>query len=145
MIALGPDEALTGALAGEHAAIYAYGPIGARLDGKTAVDARAAETAHRNRRDALLLRLTSDGASPPPPPASYSLPYPVTDKASALRLAVLVEERTAGLWRAALRETTGADRRMALDALTDCAVRATRFRTAAGITPLTVVYPGATP
>jgi hypothetical protein len=135
-------EALLAALAGEHAAIYAYGTIGARLDSKTAPQARAAEAAHRNRRDALLLRLTRDGVTPPPTPPAYALPFPVTNRASALRLAVQVEERTAGLWRAALAQTSGVDRRQALDALTDCAVRGTRLRRAAGTTPVTVPFPG---
>jgi hypothetical protein len=136
------SEALLGALAGEHAAIYAYGPIGARLSSRNAVEARAAERAHRDRRDALVLRLSSGEVTPPPAATAYTLPFPVTGKAAALRLAVQVEERTAALWRAALRETTGADRRLALDALTDCAVRATRFRRAAGVTPITVPFPG---
>ncbi|MEV5446989.1 DUF4439 domain-containing protein [Streptomyces sp. NPDC052644] len=42
----------------------------------------------------------------------------------------------------ALPVTTGADRTRALNALTDCAVRATRWRRSAGITPLTVPFPG---
>jgi len=135
--------ALETALAGEHAAIFAYGVIGARLDQARTGDARAAEAAHRSRRDALLLRLTAIGATPPPAQPAYALPFPVTNQPSALRLAVQVEERTAAVWRAALRETTGADRRLALDALTDCAVRATRWRRAAGIKPPIVAFPGA--
>jgi hypothetical protein len=137
-------EALVEALVGEHAAIYAYGPIGARLDRRTVPDARATEAAHRDRRDALVVRLTGGDVTPPPAAPSYALPFPVTNRASALRLAVHVEERTAALWRAALRETAGADRRLALDALTDCAVRATRFRRVAGIAPTTVPFPGKT-
>jgi len=43
------------ALAAEHAAIYAYGPIGVRLDGDLAEAAREAEEAHRQRRDALVV------------------------------------------------------------------------------------------
>jgi hypothetical protein len=134
--------ALEAALAGEHAAIFAYGTIGVRLDRDRAPAARAAEAAHRSRRDALLLRLTALGATPPPAQPSYALPFPVSSQSSALRLAVQVEERTAALWRAVLRETTGADRRQALTALTDCAVRATRWRRAAGIAPATVAFPG---
>jgi hypothetical protein len=138
-------EALAAALAGEHAAIFAYGPIGARLDRRTAAQGRAAEASHRARRDALLLRLSAAQVTPPPAAPAYALPYPVTNRATALRLAVQIEERTGGLWRAALRETTDADRRMALDALTDCAVRATRFRLAAGVRPATVPFPGRAP
>ncbi|HEU4420926.1 MAG TPA: ferritin-like domain-containing protein [Pilimelia sp.] len=136
-------EALAAALAGEHAAIFAYGVIGARLDRGRVGDARAAEAAHRNRRDTALVRLAAAGATPPPAQPAYALPFPVPDQRAALRLAVQVEERTAALWRAALRETEGADRRLALDALTDCAVRATRWRRAAGVKPLTVAFPGA--
>lgn len=135
-------DALLAALAGEHAAIYAYGPIGARLSAKTAADGRAAEAAHRNRRDALLLRLAGTQPTPPPAEPGYALPFPVTSNTTALKLAVRVEERTAGLWRAALPETAGADRKLALDALIDCAVRATRFRRSAGGTPITVPFPG---
>jgi hypothetical protein len=46
------------------------------------------------------------------------------------------------VWRAALLQTDGEDRKLSLDALIDCAVRATRARRAAGRTPATVPYPG---
>jgi len=133
---------LAAALAAEEAAIFAYGPIGVRLTGPAVNLARLAEAAHRARRDALVLRLTELGTAPTPGPASYALPFPVTDQPSALRLAVQVEERAAGLWRAALAPTTGRDRNTALAALTDCAVRATRWRVLNGITPATVPFPG---
>ena len=45
-------------------------------------------------------------------------------------------------WRAALPETTDADRSASLGALTDAAVRATRWRRLAGVTPLTMPFPG---
>ncbi|HYN97541.1 MAG TPA: ferritin-like domain-containing protein [Pilimelia sp.] len=135
-------NALSAALAGEHAAIFAYGPIGVRLDRAAAAQARAAEKAHRDRRDAVLLQLATATASPPPPAPAYALPFAVTDRAGALRLAAEVEERTAALWRAALRETTGTQRQFALDALVDCAVRATRWRRVAGASPATVPFPG---
>ncbi|WP_329108403.1 ferritin-like domain-containing protein [Micromonospora sp. NBC_01699] len=138
----GRTNGLGTALAAEHAAIFAYGPIGVRLTGPQAADARAAEAAHRTRRDALVLLLTAGGGTAPPASASYELPFPVTDPAAALRLAVEIEERTGAVWRAALATTTGAERGRALDALTDCAVRATRWRRSAGVTPATVAFPG---
>ncbi|MGC1213857.1 MAG: ferritin-like domain-containing protein [Micromonospora sp.] len=137
-----PAEALAGALAAEYAAIWAYGPIGVRLTDAARTAARAAEAAHRARRDALILQLSTGGGQVPADKAGYALPYPVTDRASALKLAVEIEERTAGFWRAALPHTTGADRNRALAALTDCALRATRWRRTAGVTPLTVPFPG---
>jgi hypothetical protein len=72
----------------------------------------------------------------------YALPAPVTDRASALRLALTIEERTAAIWAVALAETTGEDRKLALDALVDGATRATRVRRAAGVDPATVPFPG---
>ena len=130
------------ALKAEHAAIYGYGVLGAHLSGATVGLATQAEAAHRARRDALVLRLAATGATPPPAEPVYGLPAPVTDQAGALRLAVVIEERTAVVWRAALAATTDQDRRLALDALSDCAVRATRVRRAAGVTPPTVPFPG---
>jgi hypothetical protein len=138
------EQALGAALTAEYAAIFAYGPIGVRLGDAARKAAREAEAAHRGRRDELVLRLSSAGGTVPADLAGYALPYPVTDEASALRLAVEVEERTAGYWRAALAAATGAERARALAALTDCAVRATRWRRTARRTPLTVPFPGRT-
>lgn len=137
-----PAEALAQALAAEHAAIYAYGPIGVRLRGKRVGTARAAEAAHRRRRDALVVTLAAAGVAPPAAAASYELPFEVAGEEDALRLAVLVEERVAAVWRAALPATGGTTRAEALDALLDAAVRATRWRTAAEVAPATVPFPG---
>lgn len=126
----------------EYAAIYAYGAIGAHLTGAAAAAARAAENAHRARRDVLVLQLSGDGAKPPQPDPVYALPFAVTDQASALRLAVDIEDRTAAVWRSVLASTTGDQRKAALTALVDCAVRATGFRRAAGVSPATVEFPG---
>jgi len=136
------DERLVAALAAEHAAIFGYGVLGARLDAATVSLAVQAEGAHRSRRDALLLRLTGKGTNPPAAEPAYALPHPVTNQPSALRLAVVIEERTAAAWRAALLYTDDEERRLALDALIDCAVRATRLRRAAAVEPYTVPYPG---
>jgi hypothetical protein len=130
------------ALTAEHAAIFGYGVAGAHLTGAAQEAARAAETAHRARRDALVLLLAGTPTSAPPAAPAYALPFPVTDAASALRLAVHLEERTAAVWQRTLATTTGDQRRLALDGLTDCAVRATRWRKLAGISPSTVPLPG---
>ena len=58
----------------------------------------------------------------------YELPFEVTDRASALKLAVQVEDGVAQAWRAVLPATDGADRSTPLSALIDAAVRATRWR-----------------
>ncbi len=139
------DEALAAALRAEHAAIFGYGLVGARLDASTVTLAQQAEQAHRARRDTIVLRLTGRGVTAPPAESAYSLPGQVTDQAGALTLAIGIEERTAAAWRAALLAVSTDDRRIAVDALTDCAVRATRLRRAAGRTPMTVAFPGRLP
>jgi hypothetical protein len=136
------DERFADALRAEHAAIYGYGVVGAHLDGATVPLAVQAEAAHRTRRDALVIRLAARGLTPPPAEPVYALPATITDQATALRLAVLIEERTAAVWRTVLPETAGEERAAALDALTDCAVRATRLRRASGTAPVTVPFPG---
>ncbi len=133
---------MAAALVAEHAAVFGYGLVGARLDGGTLALATQAELAHRARRDVLVLRLTERGAPVPPAEPAYGVAEPVTDQAGALKLAIGIEERTAAAWRAALLSTEGDDRRTAVDALTDCAIRATRLRKAANLTPLTVPFPG---
>jgi hypothetical protein len=133
---------LADALLAEHAAIFGYGPVGAHLDDATIAIATNAEAAHRIRRDALVLRISARGGTAPAAEPAYALPTPVTDRASALELAITLEERTASAWRLVLPETTGDDRALALDALVDCAIRTARARRAAGMTPVTVTLPG---
>ena len=130
-------DALGSALAAEHAAIFGYGVVGARLTGAALAQAQQADAAHRDRRDRLIVRLTKVGIEAPAALPAYALPFPVTDPASAQRL----EERAAAIWRVALGPTTGDDRRLALDALTDCALRAARWRRATGQQPGTVPLP----
>jgi len=134
-------DALAAALAAEHAAIYGYGALGVRLSGAAVAQGQQAEAAHRARRDALLVRLSAVGVAPPAALPAYELPFPVPDLASAQKLGVYLEERTAAVWRAALRPTTGDERKLALDALTDCALRAARWRRATGQQPGTVPLP----
>lgn len=136
------DERLVAALQAEHAAIYGYGVLGPKLDAGTAGLAHNADNAHRARRDALIARLSGAGVTPPPTAASYQVPFAVTDRASALKLAVLLEDRTGAQWRLALPATAGEVRKIALDALVDCTTRAVAFRKAARMTPLVPAFPG---
>lgn len=136
-------EELAAALAGEQAAIYAYGLVGVHLVGDAELaQARAAEQAHRQRRDYLVSRLAQLKASAAPVPAGYQLPFPVTDRASALRLAIQIEDGVAQAWRPVLPVTEGTERGTALAALTEAAVRATRWRRLAAVTPATIPFPG---
>jgi ferritin-like protein len=137
------NEQLSAALAAEEAAIYAYGLVGVNLTGTGDIaEARTAEAAHRSRRDVLVSRLDQLRASTAPAPAGYELPFAVTGRAAALKLAIHVEDGVAAAWRAVLPVTTGADRSTALSALTDSAIRATRWRRLAEVTPVTLPFPG---
>ncbi|WIM95403.1 ferritin-like domain-containing protein [Actinoplanes oblitus] len=136
-------EELAGALAAEEAAIWAYGLIGVHLPDEAEQDqARACEDVHRLRRDFLVGRLAGLKASTAPTPPGYQLPFPVTDRASALKLAVHVEDGVAQAWRVVLPVTESAERVDALSALTDSAVRATKWRKLAQLSPLTLIFPG---
>ncbi|HCT78160.1 MAG TPA: DUF4439 domain-containing protein [Micromonosporaceae bacterium] len=135
-------DRLRAALAAEHAALFAYGRLGVLLDAPGKTEAHAAEVAHRARRDALIVLLDQAKASPVPADPAYALPFPIPDKPSALRLAVHVEDGVAATWRSALASTEGEARRIALEGYADAAVRATRWRKAAGVTPLTSTFPG---
>ena len=128
---------MAAALAAEEAAIYAYGIIGVKAGGAV-TEARSAEQAHRRRRDYLVGKMEQPQTSP----AGYEMPFPVTDRATALKLAVQVEDGVAQAWRPVLTVTTGADRTAALAAMTDAAVRATRWRRLAGVSPATLPFPG---
>jgi ferritin-like protein len=136
-------EQLAAALAAEEAAIYAYGVIGVHLTKSDEVSrARSADLEHRARRDALVARIDEIKASATPAPAAYQLPFDVTDRESALELAVHVEDGVAQAWRALLPVTEGDERVDALSHLTDSAVRATRWRRIAEVAPLTLAFPG---
>jgi hypothetical protein len=138
----GPQP-MAAALAAEQAAIYAYGIIGVRLtNAGDQAEARTVEQAHRVRRDYLVARMDQLKVIAPAVPAGYELPFPVTDRPSALKLAIHIEDGVAQAWRPVLPVTTAADRGTALSAMTDAAVRATRWRRLAGSTPLTLPFPG---
>ncbi|MFC7275206.1 ferritin-like domain-containing protein [Paractinoplanes rhizophilus] len=129
------NEQLAAALAAEEAAIYAYGIIGVKAGQET--EARSAEQAHRQRRDYLVTKERAQVS-----PAGYEMPFPVTGRAAALKLAVQVEDGVAQAWRPVLAVTTGAERANALAAMTDAAVRATRWRRLARMSPVTMAFPG---
>lgn len=129
-------EALQSALAAEHAAVYAYGVIGAALDGQEEQLARTAVTAHRARRDRLAVTVRDAGDRPVAAQPAYDLPVPVVDAGSARALAVTVEERLAAVWADVVAGTTGVRREGAALALQDVAVRGAAWR------GRTVAFPG---
>lgn len=85
------------ALAGEHACVYGYGVVGAHLSDDAETAARALQ-AHRGRRDDLAALIRAGGGEPEASAPTYELPQPVTDAASASKLAVLMETRLVALY-----------------------------------------------
>jgi hypothetical protein len=132
-------------LAAEHAAVFAYGVLGPRLSERDRQRATDSEAAHRETRDAAAALLSGRGSTPVPAERAYALPYPVPDAATARKLALLVEERVAATWRAAVAVTAGEARRIGVDALGAAAVRAASWRAVAKPGgPATVAFPGET-
>ncbi|OII64441.1 hypothetical protein BJP40_01975 [Streptomyces sp. CC53] len=121
-------EAAQAALSAEHAAVYGYGVVGARLDGDLRAEAAAAHAAHRARRDALDRAVRDLGGTPAAAAAAYALPFPVVDADGAVRLAAELEDRVAGVYADLVRASGGAVRRDAAGALREAAVRAVRWR-----------------
>lgn len=131
------------ALAGEHAAVYAYGVVGARLAGAGGALARAGYSAHQAARDAVAGLLRAANASPVAAQPGYLLPSPVDTPAAAIALAVLVETRLAVSYDAVIGTTDAAAlRRFAVTALTATATRAAQWRLAAHQPPYTAALPG---
>ena len=139
----GQVPALQTGLAAEHAVIWGYGVVGAHAGDALLAQVRDADEAHRTLRDEAIALVARYGGTPVATDPEYALPFPVTDRGSALRLAVHLEEGAAAAWRYAVAATDDVDvRRTALTALSDAAVRATRWRMALPTTPATVAFPG---
>ncbi|GAB2972789.1 ferritin-like domain-containing protein [Streptomyces pseudoechinosporeus] len=121
-------KAVQAALRAEHAAVYGYGVVGGKAGEERRAEAQAAYDAHRARRDALARAVRDLDGKPEPAAAAYALPFPVTDADAAVRLAVELEERVAGVYSDVVRAAGGARRRDAAQALREAAVRAARWR-----------------
>lgn len=136
------EQGLVALLADEHAAVYAYGLLGARLGVSERRRALSAYDAHRAVRDDLRAVLARRGLQGPPPAPAYEIA--VSGVTQARALAVRVEEGLAVRWRDLVATTDEAVlRRLAVQRLQECAVRAAAWRRAQRVTP-TVPFPGRT-
>ncbi|MFC6084427.1 ferritin-like domain-containing protein [Sphaerisporangium aureirubrum] len=131
-----PPAGLNKVLEAEHAAVYAYGVVGARTGGTQRSSAAAGFNAHRARRDQIRGLIMARGGTPAEAGASYELPFPVVTGADAARLAAFVEDRVT----AAYLELASVDdfslRRLAALAMQECTVRAYAWR------PAIAAFPG---
>jgi hypothetical protein len=154
----GATSALTDAwgraLDAEYEAVYGYALLGPRLAGADADTARTAQSSHEKQRDALAAAIAASGGNPPQPLAAYPDLGAPASAAEAATLAARLEDGCAAAWRfvyaaaaepdvAAAEHAKASQARVsAQQALIDCAVRATGWRLAAGITPATRAFPG---
>jgi hypothetical protein len=106
-LAAADTDALGALLAGEHAAVFGYAVVTARLDGSRRPAAERAWLAHQTRRDELERYLLARGAQPPVAAPAYDLgPLPQTpDQAEAL--AVRIEDGLAAAAAGALGPASG--------------------------------------
>ncbi|MGW8377861.1 ferritin-like domain-containing protein [Streptomyces sp. ODS28] len=121
-------DAAEAALAAEHAAVYGYGVVGARVEKDRAGQAREGYDAHRARRDALRRMVRELGGEPAPAAAAYALPFAVPDGAAAMRLAAELEDRVAVVYADLVRAGSARHRRDAAAALREAAVRSVRWK-----------------
>jgi hypothetical protein len=91
------SAALQALVAGEHAAVHAYGVAGAWLAGAQRQRAARYRDAHRLVRDELSALVDARGVVPVAALAGYALPFPVDGAAAARRLTAEVEDRLAAL------------------------------------------------
>jgi hypothetical protein len=133
--------ALQTALAAEHATIYGYGIVGARLHGAQQRTAMDLWTAHRAKRDKLIGFLSALGVQPVSAAPAYKLPVQVTSTRTATQLGGTLED---GVLSGYLG-LSGADdpklRRFAAQAMQEAMTRRVRWR---GSAPATA-FPGLAP
>jgi Domain of unknown function (DUF4439) len=109
MTAVTALSALQTALGAEDAAIFGYGVAGAHLVGSNQSAAAQDWTGHNEARDTLAAMISALGAVPVAAQASYQLPFPVHDTASAMALAAYLED---GVTRAYLGVVAVSDVRL---------------------------------
>lgn len=119
----GVVAALQVALAREHAAVYGYGVVGARLSGGDRTRASAYLAAHKQARDDLEALVRAKGKAPVSARPAYDLPVAVKDAHGARILGARIERSVAGAYVGLVGASTGSARRTAALAMQECARR----------------------
>jgi len=109
------------ALAAEHAAVYAYGVIGARGGDQRLVTARVGHEVHLERRNVLTAMIQASGLRPQAALPGYDLPDRISGPVAVARLARTVELRCCAVYAIVVSETTADARGFCAQALTSCA------------------------
>ncbi|NVI92331.1 ferritin-like domain-containing protein [Actinomadura sp. BRA 177] len=127
------------ALAAEHAALYGYGVLGARLSGSLRETAKEMWDGHRAQRDELESILSGE---PVPAAPAYRLPVRVTDARSAARLAAALEDDLVAAYVGLAGLSSPDLRAFAADSAQRAAARAARWRQKAGVAVPRDAFPG---
>jgi hypothetical protein len=120
-------ETLQQCVGAEHAAIWAYGIVGAHVEPDLREQARATWDAHRARRDRAALLLRDRDAPVPASEPAYALPFAVTEPVAARRLAADVENAVAAAYADLVLAAEGDLRAFGAQSLQEAAVRAIRW------------------
>ena len=125
-------DALQTTLAAEHAAVYAFGVLGGRTSSSATPDlftaVSSAYAAHRARRDHLVRELTDAGAEPVAAEPAYDVARPLDTPTQVEQAALALQRSCATTYAYLVASTTGDQRRWAIDALRETAVRELVFR-----------------
>ncbi|GLW62723.1 hypothetical protein Arub01_09670 [Actinomadura rubrobrunea] len=126
-------DALQEALKAEHAAVYGYGVVGARLRGSLRRSAAMLWDAHRLQRDRLAAQISRRGARPVAAAAAYRLPVRVTSARTAAQLAAALEDGVLTAYAGLAGAPEAALRTFAARAMQEAAARSVRWRGGAGL------------
>ncbi|MEU6035488.1 ferritin-like domain-containing protein [Actinomadura sp. NPDC047616] len=126
-------DALQEALKAEHAAVYGYGVVGARLRGALRRSATAHWDAHRLQRDRLMARISQRGARPVAAAPAYRLPVRVTSARTAAELAAALEDGVVTAYAGLAGAPEAALRTLAARAMQEAVARSVRWRNGAGL------------
>jgi len=116
-------DALVNVVAGENAAIWAYGFLMAFLGEDEYQAAFKFFNAHRDARDAARLKLRALNQTPPRPEPNYDLPFPVNNDEAARQLAAFLEDRLSGIYAAWVATETNEDQIYAFEKALETARR----------------------
>jgi Domain of unknown function (DUF4439) len=116
---------LQAALAVEQQVVYGYGVLGPQFRGPARSYAADCLQAHMTHRDAVGALVSAAGATPAAAAPAYQLPFQVSNPASARRLAIRLEQASAGATWDLISASSPASpaRTGAVGWLTDAAVR----------------------
>jgi len=125
-------DAWQATLAGEQAALYVWGVLGARTSASASPDLyaalRSAYAEHRSRRDTLIATVAATGVEPAPAATAYTLPTGLATPEGLAAAAAELEDRCSALYASLVGSTVGPARLQAIDWLTTSAVRVLAFR-----------------